>query len=229
MPYTFRFGPVWSHFDEILAGMALTIVISATVIAIGSLVGIFGAMSLRSRSKFAHHTVRAYVEAVRNTPLLAQIFFFYFGLPGLGLKLSGPTAALIALVVNLGAYTTEIVRGGLDVVPHGQMEAAWALGLTRAQTFFLVVLKQALKIMFPALASQFTLIMLSTSIVSQIGVVDLFYVAGHIDSLTYRSFEVYLVVCGIYLCLAVAMRAGFAALYWGLFSEQEPHVVVGVP
>ncbi len=229
MPYTFRFGPIWSRFDEILTGTELTIVISAVVIAIGFLIGILGAMAMRSRSSFARWTMRAYVEAIRNTPLLAQIFFFYFGLPGLGLKLSGLTAAFIALIVNLGAYTTEIVRGGLDAVSRGQTEGAAALGLTRAQTFFLVVLKQALKIMFPALASQFTLIMLATSIVSQIGVVDLFYVAGHIDSLTYRSFEVYLVVCGIYLCLAVAMRTGFGALYKWLFAEREPRVVVNVP
>lgn len=127
-----------------------------------------------------------------------------FGLPGICLRLDAFVAAMITLIVNLGYYTTEIVRAGIDSVSRGQLDAGTALGLTRLQVFFLIVPKSALQTMFPALASQFTLLMLSTGILSQIGVTDLFHMASPIDSATYRSFEVYAVVCGCYLALAVA-------------------------
>jgi polar amino acid transport system permease protein len=183
------------------------------VIVAGFALGVAGALAARAHAGWLRAAVRVYVEAIRNTPLLAQLFFIYFGLPALGLRLDAITAGLIALTVNLGAYTTEIVRGGIDAVPRGQIDAATALGLTRVKVFFLVVLKPALKMMFPALASQFTLLMLSSSILSQIGVTDLFHMASLIDSATYRSFEVYAVVCGFYLALALAFRALFAAIY----------------
>lgn len=222
MNYSFRFAPVINRMDQLLEGMVTTVAVSAVAIALGFLLGVAGALVLRSRRRPLRLLVHAYVEAIRNTPLLAQIFFIYFGLPGIGLRLDAISAALIALVVNLGAYTTEIVRGGIDAVPRGQWDAGAALGLTRLQVFFLVVLKPALKIMFPALASQFTLLMLATSILSQIGVEDLFHMGSLIDSATYRSFEVYAVVCGLYLALALAFRLVFAGLYWVLFTERAP-------
>jgi polar amino acid transport system permease protein len=213
MTYTFRFAPVFARIDMLLDGLVVTLWLSAVVIVAGFLLGVAGALAARSRSAWLRGAVRVYVEAVRNTPLLAQLFFIYFGLPGLGLRLDAITAGLIALTVNLGAYTTEIVRGGIDAVPRGQIDAGIALGLRPVQVFFLVVLKPALRTMFPALASQFTLLMLASSIISQIGVTDLFHMASLIDSATYRSFEVYAVVCGFYLALALAFRLLFAAVY----------------
>jgi len=220
MTYTFRFGPVLSRIDQLLTGLVETLWISAAVILLGFLVGVAGALAARSRSRPLRMLVRAYVEAIRNTPLLAQLFFIYFGLPGLGLRLAAVPAAMIALVVNLGAYTTEIVRGGIDAVPRGQTDAGAALGLTPRQVFLLIVLKPALKVMFPALASQFTLLMLATSILSQIGVEDLFHMASLIDTTTYRSFEVYAVACGLYLAAALGFRALFALIYWLAFAER---------
>src|SRR5207248_3653005 len=134
------------------------------------------------------------------------------------LKLDAITAALVALVINLGAYATEIVRSGIDAVPQGQFDAAAALGLRRWQTMRLVVLKPALKIVYPALASQFTLLMLATSIVSQIGVEELFHMASLVDTTTYRSFEVYAVTCGFYLATAIAFRLFFAVVYRLVFA-----------
>lgn len=218
MTYTFRFAPVFARIDQMLDGLVLTLWLTAIVIVAGLALGIAGALAARARSAWLRAVVQGYVEAIRNTPLLAQLFFIYFGLPGLGLRLDSITAGLIAFTVNLGAYTTEIVRGGIDAVPRGQVDAGIALGLTRLQVFFLIVLKPALKTMYPALASQFTLLMLSTSIISQIGVTDLFHMASLIDSATYRSFEVYTVVCGFYLALAVAFRLVFAAAYRLIFT-----------
>lgn len=219
MNYSFYFAPVFSRIGDLFQGTIATLWLSALIGALGFLVGIFGALAQRSDMRALRRFVVGYVEAIRNTPLLAQLFFFYFGLAGLGLKLDALTAAIIAYVVNLGAYATEIVRGGIDAIPKGQIEAARALGLRPAQIFRFVIFKPAIKVMFPALASQFTLLVLATSLVSQIGVHDLFYMATLIDSATYRSFEVYTVVCGFYLVLALAFRAFFALLYRLLFAE----------
>jgi len=213
MTYTFRFAPVFNRIDQMLDGLVLTLWLTGIVIVAGFTFGVAGALAARANAAWLRAAVRVYVEAIRNTPLLAQLFFIYFGLPGLGLRLDAITAGLITLIVNLGAYTTEIVRGGIDAVPHGQIDAGTALGLTRVQVFFLIVLKPALKTMYPALASQFTLLMLASSILSQIGVTELFHMASMIDSATYRSFEVYAVVCGFYLALALAFRLLFAMSY----------------
>ncbi|MBV9113311.1 MAG: amino acid ABC transporter permease [Hyphomicrobiales bacterium] len=222
MNYSFHFAPVINRLDLLLSGLVTTVWVSFMAILLGFALGLAGAYAIRSRWTWLRLVLGAYVEAIRNTPLLAQLFFIYFGLPGLGIRLDAISAAMIALVVNLGAYTTEIVRGGLDAVPAGQTDAGLALGFTRVQVFFLIVLKPALKIMFPALAGQFTLLMLATSILSQIGVEDLFHMASLIDSATYRSFEVYLVTCGFYLALALCFRLAFALLYWIVFSERAP-------
>ena len=218
MTYTFRFAPVLSRIDMMLDGLVLTLWLTAIVIVAGFALGVAGALAARARAAWLRAAVHCYVEAIRNTPLLAQLFFIYFGLPGLGLRLDAIPAGLIALTVNLGAYTTEIVRGGIDAVPRGQVDAGTALGLTPVQVFFLIVLKPALKTMFPSLASQFTLLMLSSSLLSQIGVTELFHMASLIDSATYRSFEVYAVVCGFYLALALAFRLLFTAIYHLAFT-----------
>jgi polar amino acid transport system permease protein len=147
-----------------------------------------------------------YVEAVRNTPLLVQIFLVYFGLPSLGLRVSATEAALIALVVNLGAYTTEIIRAGIVATHPAQIEAAASLGLTPRQIFWDVVLIPALDRVWPALSSQFVLIMLASSIVSQIGFEELTSAAALIDSRTYRSTEVYIVTAALYLGLTLLFR-----------------------
>jgi polar amino acid transport system permease protein len=222
MNYSFHFAPVIGRIGLLWEGLLATLWISVAAIVLGFLLGVAGAFAARARHRALRAAIACYVEAIRNTPLLAQLFFIYFGLPGLGLRLDALPAAIIALVVNLGAYTTEIVRGGLDAVPAGQTDAGRALGLSSTQVFFLVVLKPALQVMFPALASQFTLLMLATSILSQIGVEDLFHMASMIDSQTYRSFEVYAVACAFYLGLALTFRLGFALLYWAIFRQPAP-------
>ena len=130
MNYTFRFTPVIVRIDQLFDGLATTLWLSAAAIALGFLVGLAGALAAGSRSRLLRGAVLGYVEAIRNTPLLAQLFFVYFGLPALGLRLDALPAALITLVVNLGAYATEIVRAGIEAVPRGQIEAGRVLGLT---------------------------------------------------------------------------------------------------
>ena len=149
--------------------------------------------------------VGVYVELIRNTPLLVQIFIVYFGLSSLGLKLSAEVSAVIALVVNMGAYTTEIMRAGIQSIQRTQLEAADCLGLTRLQTILHVVLLPAMERVYPALSSQFVLLMLASSITSQISAEELTATANLVQSDTYRSFEVYMIVAVVYLALSFAL------------------------
>ncbi|HDR2333884.1 TPA: amino acid ABC transporter permease, partial [Enterobacter kobei] len=148
----------------------------------------------------------SYVEIIRNTPFVVQLFFIVFGLPNLGLKMTAGEAALLAMVVNLGAYSTEIIRAGIQVTPKGQWEAGRVLGLTRLQTFIRVVLPPALQRIYPALVSQCIIVMLGSSVVSQVSYEELTFAANLIQSRTFLSFEVYLVTTGIYLALSITLR-----------------------
>ncbi len=165
--------------------------------------------------------VGIYVETIRNTPLLIQIFMVYFGLSSVGLKLSAEVSAVIALVVNMGAYTTEIMRAGIESISRTQLEAADCLGLSRLQTIVHVVLLPAMERVYPALSSQFVLLMLASSITSQISTEELTAVANNVQSDTYRSFEVYIIVAVVYLTLSALYRVGFWAIGLVLFERKR--------
>jgi polar amino acid transport system permease protein len=146
------------------------------------------------------------VEIIRNTPLLVQIFLVFFGLATLGWKVSAFGAALAALVINVAAYTCEIMRAGMDSIHKGQLEAAECLGLTRAQTYWHVILLPALERVYPSLCSQYVLLMLASSVTSQISVEELTAMANHIQADTFRPFEAYILVAVLYLALSLLMR-----------------------
>lgn len=220
MRYNSKFGALLPYLEEIARGVLLTLQFSLASIVGGMLIGLAVAAASGSASPLLRALARVYVEAIRNTPLLVQLFLVFFGLPSLGIRLSANMAALIALSVNLGAYAAEILRAGLQSVRRSQIEAARALGLTAAQTFRHVVLFQAVKAVYPALSSQFVLIMLATSVVSSIGATELFHQAAFIDSRTYRPFETYALVTLVYLLLTLALRAFFASLYWAVFVRR---------
>ncbi|MBC7799611.1 MAG: ABC transporter permease subunit, partial [Gemmatimonadaceae bacterium] len=139
--------------------------------------------------------------------------------PPLGLRLSAAEASIVALTINLGAYATEIVRAGIESVHPSQIEAGQSLALTRLQVFRYVVLLPALARVWPALCSQFVLMMLSTSVCSFISVEEMSGMAQSVESQTFRSFEVYIVVTGVYLVLAVLLRLGLAGLGRVLFPS----------
>src|SRR5437899_1170260 len=163
--------------------------------------------------------VAAYVELIRNTPFLVQIFIVYFSLPVIGLRLTANSAALLAMTVNLGAYASEIVRAGIEAIPHGQVEAARALGLKRLQIFRFIIIFPALKTVYPALASQFILLMLASSVVSTISAVELTAITNSLQSTTFCAFEFYFVTTGLYLAMALGFRAGLGAIYWAVFQR----------
>lgn len=220
MEYNFRFSAVLRYSDLIVEGVILTLQLSATTIVIGLVVGLAVAVMGSAPQRWLRVPARVYVEAIRNTPLLVQLFIVFFGLPTLGIRLNANEAALIALSINLGAYSAEIIRAGIESIHKSQIEAGRALGLTAYQTFRHVVLFQALKAIYPALASQFVLLMLTTSIVSAIGATELFHQASFIESRTYRSFEAYALITLSYLVLTLGFRALFSAIYWVAFVRR---------
>ena len=220
MDYQFRFGAIARYQDEILEGVLLTLQLSVLTMMIGLAIGIVAAGMRTSRFRVLRALATGYVETIRNTPLLVQLFIVYFGLPSVGIRFSANEAALVALSVNLGAYAAEIIRAGLEAVRRSQIEAGLSLGMSHLQVFRYVILFQALKAVYPALASQFVLLMLTTSVVSTIGATELFHKASFIDSRTFRSFEVYTIITLIYLVLTLAFRTAFASLYWLVFVRR---------
>ena len=218
MSYQLDFGALLQYLGFFLEGTAVTLGLTAFASLFGVSIGIAGAAAMRSKRPWLRRLVAGYVELIRNTPFIVQMFFFFFGLPSLGLRLSALAAAALAMTINLAAYAVEIMRAGLEGVPLGQSEAATSLGLRQLPLFGLVVLPQALANVYPALVGQITITMLESAVVSQIAVVDLTHVADFIQSRNFRSFETYLIVTVIYLLLAIAMRRLLAFAGRGLFS-----------
>ena len=206
MEYTLQFGWLYDALGAIAQGAAMTMFLIAVTTVAGTLVSVICAAARRSGHRLLRQAVVAYVELVRNTPFLVQLFFIFFGLPAIGIRLDPVLAAILAMTLNMGAYSTEIVGSGLDAVPAGQREAALALGLRPWQVFVKIVLPQALRIIFPALSSQIVIMMLESAVVSQIAVSELTYEADMLQARTFRAFETYFVVTLVYLGMAVALR-----------------------
>lgn len=206
------FPAVLERWPSFLAGAALTLELAAFATVLGAMIGTLAAVGRGARSTLIAGACKVYVEAIRNTPLLVQIFLVYFGLASLGLKLSAFTVAVAALTINVGAYTAEIMRAGFEAIPRGQIEAAEGLALSRLQIYWHIILLPAIEKVYPALTSQFVLLMLASSVCSQISAEELTAVANYIQSDTYRAFETYIIVAVLYVVLSLVMRAGF----WGL-------------
>jgi polar amino acid transport system permease protein len=213
MGYSFHFRDVFAAQDALLSGLALTLQLTATTIVAGFVIGLGVAAVAVYGPRWARAAVHAYVEIIRNTPLLVQLFVVFFGLPSIGIKLDIIPVATIGLAINLGAYASEIIRAGIQSIPKSQVEAAVALGLTGRQVFRHIILVPALKNVYPSLTSQFILLMLATSLASQIAAPELFYAGSIIQSRTYRDFEVYTVIAVAYLALALLLRIVFALCY----------------
>ena len=212
MDYTFQFSSVWVALPRLLDGARLTLTLSVATICIGLLIGIACALARTSQRAWLRAPASAYVDTIRNTPFLIQLFLIYFGLPSLGVRLDPVDAALIGMSINCGAYATEIVRSGIEAIPRGQLEAARALGFPVFAIVRHIIMFPALRAAFPALASQFILVMLGSAVISTISVEELTGVAHSIETENFRPFEVYLVVTGIYVAIAFALKIVFAAL-----------------
>lgn len=209
MKYEFDFASVLTQWPLLLEGVWTTVQLSFLATILGFMLGALCAVGRGSRHGWLRWLVGAYVEAIRNTPLLVQSYFLIFGLSSFGATLPIMAGAVLALVINIGAYTCEILRAGIESIHDGQIEAAQCLGLSHVQILWHVVLRPAVERVWPALTSQFVLMMLASSIMSSVGAEELLGVANRIQSDTFRNFEVFLVLWGLYLVLSCLMRTGF--------------------
>jgi len=223
MRYQFNFVDVLAYYPWLIRGTLLTLALILIGGTLGIALGIVGAWARSQRSQ-APRWVRAmfsvYVEVIRNTPFLIQLFFIFFGLPSIGVQLNELEAASLAMVINLGAYSTEIIRAGIDAIPSGQIEAGQSLAMTRLQIFRHIVLRPALQKIWPALSSQVVIVMLGSAACSQISVEDLSFAANFIQSRNFRAFEAYFIATGIYLLLAILVRQAMHGIGWLLFTRK---------
>ncbi|MFT0623548.1 amino acid ABC transporter permease [Ectopseudomonas guguanensis] len=206
MAYQFDFAAVLQHSDLLLQGAAFTLALTAIGTLLGVGLGIVGAILRAWRIRPFDRIFGVYVELIRNTPFIVQLFFIFFGLPSLGVRLSEWEAAVLAMVINLGAYSTEIIRAGIQAIPSGQLEAAAALAMSRFETFRHVVLRPALGKVWPALSSQIIIVMLGSAVCSQISTEELSFAANFIQSRNFRAFETYLITTLLYLAMAILIR-----------------------
>jgi len=221
MRYEFDFDSLRDYWPSFLHGALMTLEMTLVATVAGLAIGVVCAIGRRGRSRWIAGLCGAYVEIVRNTPYLIQIFFLFFGLSSIGLRLPIFAAAVLTMVINVGAYTAEIVRAGMDTVPPGQIEAAQALGLSTPQIYWDVILRPALERVYPALTSQFVLMMLSSSVTSQISAEELTAIASNIQSDTFRPFETYIVVALLYLAMALLLKFGFHLFGQAIFPRRR--------
>jgi polar amino acid transport system permease protein len=207
MLYKLEFGDLLPYWDVLLQGLAFTIALTLVSTAVGIGVGTAGAAARTFGPAWLGRVVMVYVELIRNTPFIVQLFFIFFGLPAAGVTLSETTAAFIAMVINLGAYSTEIIRAGIQAVPKGHIEAGVSLAMTKWEVLRHIVLNQAFRKIYPALSSQIIIVMLGSSVVSQISAQELTYAANYVASRNFRNFEVYLLAALAYLLLAMLTRS----------------------
>lgn len=204
---TLDFSAVFIEWPMLLRGLLVTLGLTAAAATFGILLGIACAWARAEGPRWLQAVVGAYVELIRNTPFIIQLFFVFFGLPSIGLRLSPEVASVLAMVLNLGGYACEIVRAGIENTGRGQIEAAQSLALDRWQIFSRVVLPPALRRVWPAIVGQIIIVMLGSAVCSQISTPEASYAANLISSRTFRSFESYIVVTLLYLGLAVLLRS----------------------
>ncbi|OMG51857.1 ABC transporter permease [Azonexus hydrophilus] len=206
MAYVFDFSSVLEYREVLIDGTLKTLTLTAIGTVFGLALGILGAVSRAWKLAPFDRIFTVYVELIRNTPFLVQLFFIFFGLPSLGVQINEWQAAILAMVINLGAYSTEIIRAGIEATPKGQIEAAQSLAMNRAQIFRHVVLPPALLKVWPSICSQVVIVMLGSSVCSQIAAEELTFAANFIQSRNFRAFETYFVVTAMYFVLAIAIR-----------------------
>lgn len=211
MGYSFDFSVVWENIGLFISGALLTFRVSLIAIAFGLVLGIIGALFRTSGNRILNSFTLAYVEVIRNTPFLIQLFFIFFGLPKLGIRLNAEQAAILSLAINFGAYSTEIVRSGVESIPKGQIEAGMALGFKPLKIFRYIILIPALSNIYTALIGQVILAVLFTSVVSQIATEDLTFAGDFLNARTFRSFEIYFTVCLFYLAIVWIIKG---ISYW---------------
>lgn len=197
MKYALDFSTLLPYWPVFVNGAWLTLKMTAVAVVVGVAVGTLVAFAKRSKVQPLAGICSAYIEVVRNTPFLVQIFLLYFGLASLGIRMPTFVAAVLAMIINIAAYAAEIIRAGLESVPKGQIEAAECLGLSKWRIGWHVMLQPSIEKVYPALTSQFLLMMQASAMASQISAEELTAIANTVQSDTFRSLETYIVVAAL--------------------------------
>ena len=210
------FLPVFQRFGTLLDGLSVTVLVAVLAIVASLIVGLALAFARRSSLRPVRWLAVAYIDVFRNTPFVVQLFFFYFGLPEIGILIDAVTTGIVALSLAAATSTAEVIRAGMESVDRGVVEAARAYGLSRWQQYRYVILPIAFRFAVRPLGSVFVNLVLTTSVLSTITVNDLMSNAENLASETFRPFETYLVVLVLYwlATFAVSLIVNLASALW---------------
>jgi polar amino acid transport system permease protein len=199
--YTFQFGVALASLPDLLRGAAMTLLIAALAFWGGALIGVAGATAKAFGGRLPRGIASAYVIFFTNTPALLQIYFLYYGLPEMGVRLSPVVCVVLGMTLNAGAYLTDIMRAGFHSVRQTELDAASVLGMSLLQQLVYVIVPHIVKTLYPALANFFILLMLGSSMGAIFSVEELTGTAIDISTETYRWLEMFVLVAGIYIVL----------------------------
>lgn len=209
-----KLGPWLPTFWE---GTMVTVVLSLATVLLGTIIGLLATVLQQSENKFLKGIANVYIQVVRGTPMLLQLFLWLYGFPLIGFSIQAIPAlgnvygsrefltAMVALSINSGAYICEIFRGGLESIDKGQMEAGRALGLSRRKTLFSIIIPQATRVVLPGLGNEFITMIKESSIVSTVGVFDVMYAQNIVKAATYSIFEPLVLIGVIYFVLTFVL------------------------
>ena len=210
MNYTLQFGPIWDNRGLIIDGFITAILLSATALCLSVLIGMIVGTAATAQRRILRVASVIYVESMRNIPLLIHMYFWYDGLSFL--KIPSFWCGVLGLSLYSGAYVAEVVRSGIASIPRGQLQAALASGLTHFQAMLFVVYPQAIRAIVPSLASLFSQLIKDSSLASVIAVAELTYQASAIEGQTFRTFEIYITTCVLYLVLVTLITQTLARM-----------------
>jgi polar amino acid transport system permease protein len=196
------FSPVWSGWSQLLQGALVTVEVTSVSLLLGCVLGLLIGMGrLHPERRWVYGFCTAYLAVIRGTPLLVQLFILFFGLPQFGIMLPAFLCGVLGLGIYSGAYVSEIVRGAIQSIDRGQMEAARSIGLSSRQAMLDVILPQAVVRMIPPLGNEFIALIKNSALVSLLTIHDLMHEGQKIISVSYRSLEVYLAIALMYFVL----------------------------
>ena len=211
--FDFAYHVMWESVPVLLQGLRYTLIITAGGLFFGFILGAASGLMKLSRNPILPKIAGVYIESIRGTPLMVQVMFLYFGLPLLlGMRIPPLTASIIAIAVNAGAYIAEVVRGAVQSIEKGQVEAGRSIGLSRSQTMLYIIWPQAFRRMIPPLGNQFIISLKDTSLLVVIGMGELTRTGQEIIAENFRAFEVWLTVAIIYLIITRTLSYGLGIL-----------------
>jgi polar amino acid transport system permease protein len=217
-----RFYVPLSNWQVFLHGALLTLRLMGMSSVLGISVGVIAAFLKSLENRFIGAIVSGYVNLIRNTPFIVQLYFAYFALPTLKINLDPTQTGLLVLTISMGAYSTEVIRGGIASIHHSQIEAGRSLGMKYTQIFRHVILPQAMKAVAPPVSNLVIQFTLASCIVAQISAHDLFYQALMLDNVTFRSFEIYTFAGVVYFMLAQGLQTIFKVANRKIFKTTPP-------